>query len=322
MMIGEGGRLMKRFVALLLLLCIMLTMMPALADAEYIGNMEVVNCNEWVSLREKPSTSAKRLVKVSLGAIVSGCYPISEGWIYAEYDGYAGYIQDRYLEPSDNRLTFNAMLITIAGEGAPFYATLDAQESIDLIPPDTIVRNCHIMDNNRIYVEWGGRCGFISLFHAEVYNEMLHFPQKITLHSNLYSAYEGQPLSLKIAKGNEFPIKEYDYSVFEYDEYMEADAEDLPKVHFILYSEETVNHVHLFSISMRSWDDTTGEVIYDATLENIQYQVDPEHPLSVGAVIWGDMPNLAVGYADETGAYHFAFVEISGEDGSLILREF
>jgi hypothetical protein len=47
--------------------------------------------------------------------------------------------------------------------------------------------------------------------------------------------------------------------------------------------------------------------------------VDPEHPLSVGAVIWGDMPNLAVGYADESGAYHFAFVEISGEDGSLIL---
>ena len=154
------------------------------------------------------------------------------------------------------------------------------------------------MDNNRIYVEWGSRCGFISLFHAEVYNEMLHYPQQITLHSNLYSVYEGQPLSLKIAYGNEFPILDYDYSVFEYDEYMEADAEDLPKVHFILYSDETVHHVHLFSISMRSWDDATGEVIYDATLENIQYQVDPEHPLSVGAVIWGDMPNLAVGFED------------------------
>ena len=37
---------MKRFVALLLLLCIVFTMMPALADTDYIGNMEVVNCNE------------------------------------------------------------------------------------------------------------------------------------------------------------------------------------------------------------------------------------------------------------------------------------
>ena len=313
---------MKRFVAFLLMLCIMLTWMPALADHEYIGSMEVVNCNEWVSLREKPNTFAKRLVKVSLGAIVSNCSQFSNAWIYAEYDGYAGYIQAKYLTPSDNRLTFNAMLISIADEGAPFYATLEAQQPIDLIPTDTVVRNCHIMDNNRIYVEWGGRCGFISLHHAEVYNEMLHFPQKITLHSNLYSAYEGQPLSLRIAYGNEFPIKEYAYSEYESDEYMEADAEDLPKVHFILYSDETVNHVHLFSISMRSWDDETGEVIYDATLENIQYQVDPEHPLSVGSVIWGDTPNLAVGYADEKGMYHFAFVEISGEDGRLILREF
>ena len=313
---------MKRYIALFLLLCMVLAAMPVMADSEYIGNMEVVNCNEWVSLRESPSTSSKRLVKVSLGAIVSNCEQLNEDWIYAEYDGYSGYILAMYLEPSDNRLTFNAMLITIAGEGAPFYATLDAQEPIDIIPADTIVRNCHIMDNNRIYVEWGGRCGFISLFHAEVYNEMLHFPQSITLYSNLYSAYEGQPLSLKIAYGNEFPIKEYDYSVFDYDEYMEADAEDLPKVHFILYSDETINHVHLFSISMRSWDDMTGEAIYDATLENIQYQVDPEHPLSVGAVIWGDMPNLAVGYEDPNGAYHFAFIEISGEDGSLVLREF
>ena len=197
---------MKRFVALLLLLCIGFTMMPALADNEYIGNMEVVNCNEWVSLREKPSTSAQRLVRVSLGAIVSHCEQFSDAWIYAEYDGYAGYILAEYLEPSDNRITFNTMMVTIT-EGAPFYATLDAQEPIDIIPADTIVRNCHIMDNHRIYVEWGERCGFISLFHAEVYNEMLHFPQKITLHSNLYSAYEGQPLSLKIANGNEFPIK-------------------------------------------------------------------------------------------------------------------
>lgn len=313
---------MKRFFAMLLLSCMLLTALPALADSNYIGSMEVVNCNEWVSLRESPSTSAARLVKVSLGAIVSNCERTNDDWIYAEYDGYAGYILAQYLEPSDGRITFNAMIITITGEGAPLYATLDAQEPIDVIPTDTIVRNCHIMDNNRIYVEWGERCGFISLFHAEVYNEMLHFPQKITLHSNLYSAYEGQPLTLKIACGSEFPILDYDYSVYEFGEYMEADAEDLPKVQFVLYADETVSHVHLFSIAIRSWDDMTGEVIYDATLENIQYQVDSEHPLSVGAVIWGDMPNLAVGYADENGAYHFAFIEISSEDGSLILREF
>ena len=91
---------------------------------------------------------------------------------------------------------------------------------------------------------------------------------------------------------------------------------------FVLHSEETLNHVHLFNAELRDWDSDTGEAIYDAALENIQYQVDPEHPLVIRAVMYGDMPNLIVGYQDETGYYHFAFVEISGEDGSLILRGF
>ena len=105
-------------------------------------------------------------------------------------------------------------------------------------------------------------------------------------------------------------------------EFMEADSEDLPKVSFVLYTDTVISTVHLFSVSIRSMDDETGEAVLDLTLENIKYQMDSEHPLSVGAVIWGDMPNLAVGYADEEGVYHFAFIEISGEDGSLILREF
>ena len=61
---------------------------------------------------------------------------------------------------------------------------------------------------------------------------------------------------------------------------------------------------------------------YDAVLENIQYQVDPEYPLLIRAVMYGDMPNLVVGDQDETGYYHFAFVEISGEDGRFLLNEF
>lgn len=314
---------MKRLTALLLLLCMVLAAAPAMADGEYIGNMEVVNCNEWVSLREEPSTKSQRLVKVSLGAIVSNCRQVNDAWIYAEYDGYSGYILADYLEPSDRRLTFSAMMITITGEGAPLYATLDSAEPIDFIPANTIVRNCRIMGNNRIYVEWGSRCGFINLLHAEVYNEMLHFPQQITLHDTRAGgeAEDAAP-ALMIADAKDFPIKDYDHNHFEYDDYMEADDPELPKVEFVLYSDTVVSHVHLFSVSMSSWDEETGDMVYEATLEDIQYQLSPDHPLYVGAVIWGDMPNLAVGFEDEEGVYHFAFIEISGENGSLILREF
>ena len=48
---------MKRMISLAIALLVLLST-AALAD-----NMIVVNCNEWVSLREGPSTSAKRLKK-------------------------------------------------------------------------------------------------------------------------------------------------------------------------------------------------------------------------------------------------------------------
>ena len=321
---------MRRLTALLLLLCMVLAAVPTMADSEYIGNMEVVNCNEWVSLREEPSTRSERLVKVSLGAIVSNCQQVNDAWIYAEYDGYSGYILAEYLEPSDGRITFSTMMITITGEGAPLYATLDGAEPIDFIPANTIVRNCRMMDNNRIYVEWGSRCGFISLFHAEVYTEMLHYPQQITLHCNLFDGEssfvsgegDGSSSVLQVEYTANFPIHDYLYDVYEYMDFMEADSEDFPKVSFVLHTDTVISTVHLFSVSLRSMDDETGEAVLDLTLENIKYHMNPEHPLAVGAVIWGDMPNLAVGYQDWMGAYHFAFVEISGEDGSLILREF
>lgn len=314
---------MKKLTARILCLLMLSAALPALADDGYIGNMEVVNCSEWVSLREKPSTRAKRLVKVSLGAIVRHCRQVNQDWICAEYDGYSGYILDEYLEPSDGRITFSAMMITITGEGAPLFATLDSEEPFAFIPPSTIVRSCRMMDNGRIYVEWGDRCGFIRSEHAEVYSEMIHYPPQMTLLCNLFSgAFEGPAPALKIADLQDFPITAYDYSSFESDDYMAADDEALPKAAFVLHSDKPVSKVHLFSVSMQSMDADTGETIFDAALEHVQPQVDPAHPLFVGAVIWGDMPNLAVGYEDEAGLYRFAFVEISGVDGSFLLREF
>ena len=311
---------MKKLAALLMLLCILAVSVPAVAD-DYIGNMEVINCNEWVSLREWPDTSAKRLLKVSLGAIVSNCRQVDDEWIYAEYDGYSGYILAEYLQPSDGRLTFSAMMITIL-DGAPFYATIDSTEPIDCIPANTIVRNCSIMDNDRVYVEWGTRCGFISLLHAEVYNEMMHYPLQLTFCIDLYSgADEDSDAALWAVHLQDFPIKEYDYTYFEYEDYLLAD-DLVPKLPFVLCAETEIGKVHLFSLSMTSFDSDSGEAVYEATLDNIQYQMDPEHPMLVGAVIWGDTPNLAVGYEHSQGVYHFAFIEISGEDGRLMLREF
>ena len=63
----------------------------------YIGECYVVNCNEWVSLREHADTSSYRLAKVPLGARVTNCYDTSFNFYLCEYRGEMGFIQKRYL---------------------------------------------------------------------------------------------------------------------------------------------------------------------------------------------------------------------------------
>ena len=68
---------------------------PALPDS-----MQIINCSDWVSLREKARTSATRLARVPLGAKVTGCVQISDEWVYCKYGGMWGYIQIAYLKNS------------------------------------------------------------------------------------------------------------------------------------------------------------------------------------------------------------------------------
>lgn len=87
---------MKRLTAFALALCLLLAAC-ALAEGAALGDMVVVNCEEWVSLRTAPSTKADRLIKVPLGALVSDCAWAENGFIHGSYGGYSGYIKAEYL---------------------------------------------------------------------------------------------------------------------------------------------------------------------------------------------------------------------------------
>lgn len=67
-----------------------------LPDAIYYPEMYIVNCNEWVSLREHRDTSSRRLAKVPLGAVVRNCYE-SGLFTLCEYRGTYGFILSEYL---------------------------------------------------------------------------------------------------------------------------------------------------------------------------------------------------------------------------------
>lgn len=83
---------MKRITALILVLILLFP--AALADT-----MVVVNCDEWVSLREAPSKSAPRLMKVPLYETVEDCEDAENGFLRCTYQGTTGYILADYLEP-------------------------------------------------------------------------------------------------------------------------------------------------------------------------------------------------------------------------------
>lgn len=89
---------MKRLTALLLALAL-LCACAALAEDDH-GDMVVVNCDEWVSLRARPDTGSERLAKVPLGATVTDAVR-SGDFYYCEYGNDAGYILAKYLEDAD-----------------------------------------------------------------------------------------------------------------------------------------------------------------------------------------------------------------------------
>lgn len=95
---------MKRI--LILLLAALLLAVPALGESGdgTLGDMRVVNCEEWVSLRAEPDTASARLIEVPLGDTVYDCQAWDDKFIRCEYEGLTGYILGEYLIPANRTL--------------------------------------------------------------------------------------------------------------------------------------------------------------------------------------------------------------------------
>lgn len=124
---------MKRILALALAL--LLVAAVAVAESTYIGDMVVVNCQEWVSLRAEPSVDSDRLAKVPLGALVTGCREAENHFIRCDYDGLRGYIRDDLLERVEEEAA--PMPASVAAE-------LPAGEGNTYGQLDTMVEDVHV----------------------------------------------------------------------------------------------------------------------------------------------------------------------------------
>lgn len=94
------SRRMSAWIAVLALLGALCV--PAMARGRYLGELEVVNCRSYVTLREYASTSAPAVTTVPLGATVEAYYYNSR-FTECTYRGRHGYILSSYLsEGSDS----------------------------------------------------------------------------------------------------------------------------------------------------------------------------------------------------------------------------
>jgi len=87
----------KRWMLALMMLVCFLPIFSSCADTEVYSVMEVVDCEQWVSLRKEPSPYAARLKRVPLGAVVTDCRYENSEFIYCVYDGVGGYVMAEYL---------------------------------------------------------------------------------------------------------------------------------------------------------------------------------------------------------------------------------
>jgi len=155
---------MKNRIAALFLACLML-FASAYAQEENIGRMKVVNCEEWVSLREKPDAASQCLAEIPLGAIVENCSVKTKAFIYAEYNGMSGYIMAQYLEivPVDQTLLGDR---TIADRGAWIPMRLgpsDGEMIIRWTAPGMRMEDCVESSGGFVYGMCDGMKGYVRL---------------------------------------------------------------------------------------------------------------------------------------------------------------
>ena len=62
----------------------------------YLGMMQIVKCDSWVTLRSNPSTSASTVTRIPKGASVEA-YKYDEQFAECYYDGMHGYVLKYYL---------------------------------------------------------------------------------------------------------------------------------------------------------------------------------------------------------------------------------
>ena len=185
---------MKKMMAAVLCLALLAALIPASA-ATVSEVMRVYNCQEWVSLREDPSTSSKRLAKVHYGELVTDCVAFDD-FIQCDYNGKTGYILQKYLQRTSfsryDDILPNQMVVNVSEFASMLNKPSSSGRRVTTVPVGAVVTSC-VKEGAYVYCDYLGNTGYISagyLYRAN-YSVTSQDESVVSKYSGLYPAVSG-----------------------------------------------------------------------------------------------------------------------------------
>lgn len=139
------------------------------SQPEYM-TMYVVNCNESITLRTEPSTSASEICQIPLGAAVSYISSASNGFYQISYLGYTGYALASYLSEEDpgSDTLYTTMRVVNCRESITLRTSPStAAAEICQIPLGVTVSYIEVAANGFYKIVYLGRTGYALASYLE-----------------------------------------------------------------------------------------------------------------------------------------------------------
>ena len=135
-------------------------------DSDYLGNMEIVNCTSYASLRMYPDTSSTRLAQVPLGSIVTNVYYYNDKFSWCMYGDIEGYILNSnlysVLEAVESYSSWGTCMIVNCQSWASLRELPDtASARLAKIPAGELVTDCVPVSDKFARCTWQGITGYV-----------------------------------------------------------------------------------------------------------------------------------------------------------------
>ena len=134
---------------------------PVMTEESIVSVMYVVKCNEYITLRTSPSTSAAEIIKIPLGASVGYISDADNGFYKVSYNGQRGYALAAYLSSAPEKALSNSMRVVNCDEWISLRKTPSTDATrITTIPLGAIVEFLGMAENGFYKIRYNGYVGY------------------------------------------------------------------------------------------------------------------------------------------------------------------